>query len=76
MVLAAEKSKANAKLEHEVFEVREQTAFQITFVSSRIEHQAGKIVRIFQQILSKVRLRLREGASEVGDGVPLPPMER
>lgn len=43
MILAAEKGKTDAKFEHEVFEMVQKTALEVTFVGAALSMRKSKL---------------------------------
>jgi hypothetical protein len=59
VMLTAHKREASAKLEHEVFEVRQQAPLEVAFVHCIVVGQEVKTVRVFQNLRGQFRLRTR-----------------
>src|SRR5205823_4539349 len=74
-VLAADERETHAEIQQKLADVFKEPGLKIFFVRFGGEGQEIKVVRMFQKLLGQVRLRRRQGCSEVGQRLALPAVE-
>ena len=71
-ILASDKRKSDTEFQQEVTEVINQSAFQIPLMRLFSKGEKLEVVRVLDDLLRKLRLGGRQGASEVGGCLALP----
>lgn len=64
--LASHKCKPLPQLQKEIADVFNQAVLEVPFEQVRSQREKVKVVWVFDEFLSKVRLRLRQGAVKIG----------
>src|SRR4029077_2084726 len=73
--LAADEGEPNAELDEKLAQVREEFPLQVALLRFGRESEEIEIVRVFDDLLRKIGLRLRESGLEIGERLSLTAVE-